>query len=86
MGDDLTDYDETNGMGTSFGLIKTDTNNRDTDGDGLSDAEKMGTRHYNYYYMISDPCMVLTCAYNSDRINLNIRPTSGNHQPGSSVC
>lgn len=54
-GDGLTDYDETNGMRTSFGLIKTNPNNRDTDGDGLTDYEEMGARYYNYYYMISDP-------------------------------
>ncbi|MDO9098225.1 MAG: CARDB domain-containing protein, partial [Candidatus Methanoperedens sp.] len=54
-GDGLTDYDETNGMRTSFGIIKTNPNNRDTDGDGLSDAEEMGTRYSNYYYLNSNP-------------------------------
>jgi hypothetical protein len=45
-------------MRTSFGIIRTDPNDPDSDGDGLSDGEEMGTRYSGYYYMISDPTLV----------------------------
>lgn len=46
-GDGLPDIVETTGMRTQFGeFIRTDPNNSDTDGDGISDGKEMGTFIY----------------------------------------
>lgn len=45
-------------MRTSFGVIRTDPNDSDTDGDGLDDGEEMGTRYDNRYYFSSNPILV----------------------------
>jgi len=43
-GDGLTDWDETNGMRTSFGIIRTDPNDPDSDDDGVSDGRGDGDK------------------------------------------
>lgn len=46
-GDGLPDIVETTGMRTQFGeFVRTDPNDNDTDGDGISDGEEMGTFVY----------------------------------------
>lgn len=59
-GDGLPDLVETTGMRDQYGEIwTTDPNNPDSDGDGISDGEEMGTYHalaqYPYFQRVSRP-------------------------------
>lgn len=60
-GDSIPDIVETTGMRTQFGyFVRTDPNNADTDGDGYSDGEEIGTFQYfengkSYFVVKSDP-------------------------------
>ncbi|MDW7776700.1 MAG: hypothetical protein SCH39_10265 [Methanosarcinales archaeon] len=57
-GDGLTDFDETNGMRSTFGIIHTDPEDPDSDGDGLSDGEEMGSFYDDRYHLNSYPTRI----------------------------